>query len=150
MAKRNQKREPGTPNPETSNPQPEAPSYADKLREEISELRAQVERMDKVQTLIRSTMTSAGLNHEQKLGQIVDGLYDLGLKDEEVSYVMETKPGRNGGEYMGYTWDEQNKVKSTLKSRQAQLTHLEGRGHHQAAEDSRRAARGDEAAPPLG
>ena len=140
MAPRKQNREPATENTETAprNPQPAAAGFAERLREEVAGLHAQVERMEKVQDLIRSTMKNGGGDHDAKINKLIAGLYELRLTDDEVNYVLEQKEGRDGNLYMGYTFIELNRAKNNARNKQLQLGHLEGKGGHVAAEERRR------------
>ena len=67
----------------------------------------------------------------------MEGLYDLGLSDQQVEYAMEQKQGNDGNWYRGYTFSEVNAAERNLKAKRLQLTVLDGRGRHQAAEDAR-------------
>lgn len=126
---------------ENGAPPQEEKSFAEKLREEVQGLQARHELMERVELFIRETIKQTGLKYEDRMGKIVDGLADMGLPDEEISYLMEPKPGASddGREYIGYTFAERNHVKNTLTGKKALLTRVEGRGGHAAAVESRRA-----------
>jgi hypothetical protein len=124
---------------ETQNPQPEGTGRIDRFQELVKEARAKVERMQAVDTLIRSTMKDRSLQQEQKIGHITDELYKMGMSDDEVIALTTPHKGQDGNFYMGYTFAEINAAKNELKTREIQLGALQGKGKFTAAEDARRA-----------
>ncbi|MEZ6140796.1 MAG: hypothetical protein R3B84_20425 [Zavarzinella sp.] len=142
MAKRKNSPQPAE---EPSVPSTGKPSFTDQLREDLAALTSRLELMEKVQEIIKTIMKGPGRDMEKKIANIIFELYNLGMTDEQVAYVVEQKPGQDGNYYMGYTFAEVNNVRTNIQSKKAQINHIENRSHTAALEERQQ----DSDLPPL-